>query len=92
MTYDNNLRGAIWKNKKKDTPKHPDFKGEAEIDGVQYWVSAWKRGENDNPQGPSLKFQFERKQAAPQAAPDASSPAGFDDDIPFMRLSSHPAI
>ena len=83
MIYDNNMRGAIWPNKKKDTPKHPDFKGEAEIDGVQYWVSAWKRGENDNPEGPSLKFQFElkeRKQAAEQ--PAVTPQAGFD-DTPF---------
>jgi hypothetical protein len=39
--YDNNNRGALWKNDNQTTEKHPALKGSAEINGVDYWVSAW---------------------------------------------------
>lgn len=59
---ENNNQGAIWGNahKKKDT--HPDFTGNAVIDGVEYKVVAWKRRPNANPKAPSLKFKFEKAQ------------------------------
>jgi hypothetical protein len=95
MSYDNNNRGAIWKNEKKETDKHPDFKGDLNIDGVIYNVSAWKRKADANPKAPLLSFSVSKrempqevKQAAmhsnhgrqaPQTMPDP-----FDDqDIPF---------
>ncbi len=62
--YDNNNRGAIWGNKDRKTDKHPDFKGEAMIDGKEYWVAAWKRKENASPKAPSLNFKFELKDDA----------------------------
>jgi hypothetical protein len=39
--YDNSNRGALWKNDNQTTEKHPALKGSAEINGVDYWVSAW---------------------------------------------------
>ena len=41
MAYDNNRTGALFKNDKKESEKHPDYKGSCEIDGVEYWVSYW---------------------------------------------------
>ena len=31
MEFDNSNRGAIWKNDKKETEKHPDFTGEHNV-------------------------------------------------------------
>jgi hypothetical protein len=31
------------RNDKKETEKHPDFKGSINVDGVDYWLSAWVR-------------------------------------------------
>ena len=40
--YDNTLRGALFINKDKRSPNHPDYKGNIETDdGSQFWVSAW---------------------------------------------------
>ena len=58
-------QGAIWGNKKKATDKHPDFTGNAVVEGVEYWVSAWKRGPDAKPSSPSLKFKFEKKEELP---------------------------
>ena len=35
--------GALFKNDKKEKPSHPDYKGEALIEGRKFWVSAWIR-------------------------------------------------
>lgn len=59
---DRNNEGAIWGNQKKQKETHPDFTGNAVIDGVEYRVAAWKRSPNANPKAPSLKFKFEKAQ------------------------------
>lgn len=73
---------AIWKNTRKESDRHPDFTGSATINGVEYWVSAWKRGPDANPKSPALKGQFRRKEQKPEQQAE-TKPAGFNDDIPF---------
>lgn len=62
MSYDKNNEGAIWKNDDKQKETHPDFKGNAIIEGVEYWVSAWKRSADANPKAPALKFKVTPKE------------------------------
>jgi len=89
--YDNTNKGAIWGNKDKKSEKHPDLKGSINVEGVEYWVSAWRRGPNDNPNAPALKFAITAKeqvhqqgvQQAQQAAAPAPEMDNFDDSIPF---------
>jgi hypothetical protein len=85
--YDNTNRGQIWKNSDRKSETHPHFKGSMNIDGVEYWVSAWTRKEDANPKSPALTFSF-RKKDAPQddQIPKTDSVANvseFDDSIPF---------
>lgn len=54
--YDNNNRGSIWGNDRKEKPEHPDFRGHALIDGKAFWVAAWKRKAGANPKAPALSF------------------------------------
>jgi hypothetical protein len=79
-TRDN--EGAIWRNERKEKDTHPDFTGSATVNGVAYWVSAWKRGPDAKRNSPALRFALRAKEEKPQhqAAPDS---ADFDDDIPF---------
>jgi hypothetical protein len=88
--YDNNNRGSIWKNDKKESDKHPDFTGSAMINGVDMWVSAWKRKEGANAKAPALSFTFKAKDESSKAEskPANSQPSSFDDfedsdSIPF---------
>lgn len=87
--YNNENRGAVWRNVKKMTDKHPDFTGRAVIGGVEYYVSVWKRGPNDNPNSSALRFSVtavaDVAQKGMQDAKKVMQPAdGFeDDDIPF---------
>jgi hypothetical protein len=62
--YDNNNQGAVWKNERRETEKHPHFTGSATINGVDYYVSAWKRDSEGNPKAPALKFSVTPKLAS----------------------------
>jgi len=81
-TFDNTNRGQIWKNDKKQTDTHPDFKGELNVDGVTYWVSAWKRKPDANPASPALSFSVTKKEM-PAHVKQAAAIDPFDDDLPF---------
>ena len=82
--YDNNLSGVLFKNDKDGNEKRPDYKGSAEIEGVQYWVSAWIR-EGAKGKFMSMKYEAKEKQAAPAKRSTDQAPAGpvNDDVIPF---------
>lgn len=62
MAYDNTNRGAIWKNDDKREDNHPDFKGSINVDGREYWVSAWKRKEGASAKAPALSFSVKLKE------------------------------
>ena len=88
--YDDRNRGSIWKNEKKETDKHPDFTGSLNVDGKDYWVSAWKRKPDASDRAPALSFSVKQKDGKPQsagAAPKAASRTNNDDmdgdSIPF---------
>ena len=87
--YDNRNRGSIWPNDKKETEKHPDFTGSLNVDGKDFWVSAWKRKPDANPKAPSLSFSVKPKeQDAGRQNFDSKDPfgdSGGDDSgsIPF---------
>jgi len=78
MEYDNNNSGVLFKNDKKETDKHPDYKGNVEVDHVAYWLAAWiKEGKS----GKFMSLSLTPKDAKPA---ESEQPAVEDDDnIPF---------
>lgn len=39
--FDNTNRGALFINERKTQNNHPDYRGNLDVEGVEYWVSAW---------------------------------------------------
>ena len=77
--FDNTNTGAIWGNKDRKTDKHPTHTGSLNVEGVEYWVSAWVGDKSKNQ--PALSFKIQKKEAkqvksAPKQEIDNS-------DIPF---------
>ena len=87
MQYDNTNRGSLWKNDDKEKETQPDFKGSLNVNGVEFWVSGWKRKEGANPKAPALSFTVKEKEQTNRMPPPVQSPPAaadnFDDDIPF---------
>lgn len=46
--YDNTNTGVLFKNKKKETEKHPDYTGSINIDGKEYFLGGWKKSMNSS--------------------------------------------
>ena len=79
--YDDNNRGQIWPNDKEGNEKRPDFTGSLNVEGVEYWVSGWKRKEGANPKAPSLSFSIQKKEEKKtENVPDSDANA---DGVPF---------
>ena len=78
--YDNNLSGALFKKKHRNSENSPHYTGECEIEGKVYWISAWVK----TPRSGGDKFMslaFTEKDAPQNSAPAPVD--DFDDDIPF---------
>jgi hypothetical protein len=86
MNYDNTNKGAIWPNDRmREGKKDPDFTGSIDVEGVEYWISAWKRKPDAKPGSPSLNISLNRKdqnKAPNPQTPQAPPPDDYD-DIPY---------
>jgi hypothetical protein len=79
--------GSLFKNDRKTSDNHPNAKGTAMIDGVEYYVSAWTRKDKNGNPWQSLAFTAKddtRQSAPPDArASNSRAPDDLDDTIPF---------
>lgn len=73
--------GVLFKNDKKESGNHPDYKGNITVGGQDYWLSAWIK------EGKSGKFMGLAVSPKEPQAPvkQKSKSSGFDDfeDAPF---------
>jgi hypothetical protein len=61
MNYGNTNRGRIWSNECKDKDTHPDFKGSLNVEGEEFWISAWKQKGDANSDTLNLSFSVRPK-------------------------------
>jgi len=75
--YDNTNKGALFVNDRKESDRHPDWKGSLNINGVDYWISGWAKS---TARGDVISLalgepkQQATTQARPQAAPQRAAP------------------
>lgn len=88
MPYDNNNRGALFKNTRmREGKRDPLYTGQCTVGGVEYWLKCWLN-ESKKDGSKYFSLQFDEKQATEERAePARSTPKqeveGFNDDIPF---------
>lgn len=80
--YDNNNTGALFKNDKKETDRHPDYNGSCEVNGVEMWMSAWIKTSKGGKKFMSFSFNPIEVQA-PKPAQAQDNSFDEDGDIPF---------
>ena len=86
--FDNTNRGVLFNNKEKKTQdSHPDYSGSINVNGTDYWLSAWLKESKDGKKFFSMsvkpKEQAPRQSAEPTRKTPASSFENMDDSIPF---------
>ena len=87
--YDNTNSGMLAKNDRKEKDTHPDYRGVINVDGVDYWLSAWIKVGRDGSKMQGQKYfslSVKAKDEQSKPAPKGSQGSGFDDidsDLPF---------
>lgn len=79
-SYDNTNKGALFINTKKEKDTHPTMKGSINIDGKEYWLSAWSK--THETKGKWLSLSVEPKEPV-QAAPVSDTIKQIEYDLPF---------
>ena len=69
--FDNNNTGALFRNTRKDTERHPDYNGNCEINGVHMWMSAWLKISKNGQK--FMSFSFNPKENQPHQQPPQQS-------------------
>lgn len=80
--FDNTNRGILSKNKNKTADNHPEYSGSINVDGTDFWLSAWiKESSKDGSKFFSLSVK-PKDAAKPKAKamPEDDFPI---DDVPF---------
>ena len=68
MGYDNTNSGALFKNNRKETDTQPEYTGNVNADGTEYWLSAWVKTDKNGKKYFSLSLQPKER--------------NYEDDIP----------
>jgi hypothetical protein len=73
--FDNTNSGALFNNKEnKTTANHPDYKGSINVNGEEFWLSAWIKPTKKDPAVRFMSLSVQPKQTA-QSAPPARKPS-----------------
>lgn len=74
--YDNTNSGALFKNDKRTNDRQPEYKGSLNVEGTEYWVSAWVKTSKAGQKFFSLAL-------TPKDAQPAAATIRDDEDVPF---------
>jgi hypothetical protein len=77
--FEVNMTGIMSRNDRKDRDTQPDFKGNATVDGTDYWIDAWVQERKDGSGRKFFKLKFKAKDQ-PQNG-DAKPRANVRDDL-----------
>lgn len=87
MAYENNGKGVLFKNNRKEKDTHPDYQGNIEFKGgVPYKLSAWlKKDKNGNTYMSLSVGDVADSRPAPLPKHEETKPAQTDgfDDVPW---------
>jgi uncharacterized protein (DUF736 family) len=79
--YDNTNSGALFANADRKTDKHPNARGTLNVEGREYWISAWTKTSKKGEKYQSLSIQ--PKEPRDEARAVSRADGAFDDDVPF---------
>ena len=71
--------GTLFRNTRKteDEPTQPDYRGDAKINGQEFWMNAWVKQAKNGGKFMSFSFRIKRPPQEVSEQPD------FNDEVPF---------
>ena len=81
--YSNVNRGSLFKNDKKTEEKHPDLSGSINIEGVEYWISSWKKVSKAGTPFFSLSVRQKQETSRQSSQPTSKAKPDPFDDLSF---------
>jgi uncharacterized protein (DUF736 family) len=78
--YDDTNRGALFKNDKKESDRHPDYRGNINVGGTEYWLSAWMKTSVKGTRYMSLSVTEKEAAHSAGVAKAKAAVVGFDED------------
>ena len=68
--------GALFKNTRKESDKGPDYRGDLNVEGTDYWIAAWLKESKDGKKYMSLAV-------TPKEGTVTAKQKDDDSDVPF---------
>ena len=84
MAYDNTNSGILTRNDKQGNENRPDYRGSINVDGVEYWLSAWIKEGRDGTRLAGQKYMSLSVQPK-EARQDYAAPAPAPSPAPAPR-------
>jgi uncharacterized protein (DUF736 family) len=78
--FDSTNRGALFRNDDKTEEKHPDYRGNLNVGGTDFWLSAWLKVSKKGTKYMSLAI---KPKNADTAQPKKSIGEDLADAVPF---------
>lgn len=79
MQEQKDMTGVLFKNHRKQNDKHPDYTGNATVEGYEYELSAWIKESKKGNKYMKITFQSPKEEQEKQVPVSRE----LDDDIPF---------
>lgn len=97
MAYDNTNKGTLGKNRSRDpeNPEHAnwaEYKGKINVDGKDYWLSAWLKENKENGEKFFSLSVTEKKAKGEKEEVKAAPAAELNDDIPFAPFEKRSVV
>lgn len=77
--FDNSNRGSLFKNDKKTTEQMPDYKGQINVNGEEFWLNAWLKTSKQGTKFMSLSISPKDR----QVSEPTRKATQVDEDAPF---------
>ena len=72
--------GSLFKNDKKTSEKHPDYKGSAMVNGEEFWLSAWIK---ESKSGKFMSLALSPKEEGASQSSKKEAASDDSDSMPF---------
>lgn len=81
MSKQKNNSGSLFANDRKEKETHPDLTGSIVVDGVEYWISAWKKTSQGGKKYLSVSVNPKNEKPAKSSRQERDEEEESDDEL-----------